>query len=159
MATPDEFAQACRQTSRQLRRLPKDLRRELGQRVKPEVAEPLAQAIGAAFTGPHAARLSAGTKARVAGDPQVVVGGARRVFSGGASVRNVVFGDEFGHGDRVTAVPARAGRRGYRRHTTRQFPRSGRRAVFGTVARRLEDTFDRWSSIVDDVLKGVTTNG
>lgn len=156
MATTDEFAQECRQAARSIRRLPADLRRALGQRVKPEVADPLAAEVRTAWTGPHAAALSAGTKTRVSGDPQLVVGGSRRVVSGGANVRQLAFGDEFGGGSRVGQVAGTSRRRAHRRRTTRQFPRTGQAAVFGTVSRRVESTFDRWTKIVDDVLRGFT---
>jgi hypothetical protein len=155
VASPAEFARDCKQTAKALRRLPADLRRELGRRVQPEVAEPLAVDIRRAWAGPHAAVLSGGTKARVAGDPTIVVGGSRPVLSGGANVRQVAFGDEFGGGSRIALVPATARARRHRRRSTQQFKRA-QGAVFGTVRRQLEPTFDRWAAIVDDVLKGVT---
>jgi hypothetical protein len=157
MATPAEFAAQCKATARLIRRLPPELRRELGRQVKPKVADPLAASVRADWVGPHRAVLSAGTKTRVAGDPQLVVGGARRVLSGGGSVRSVVFGDEFGGGSRRIVVSSTSRRRAHRRHTTRQFARAGYGRLFGTVRNQLEPTFDRWASIVDDVLRGITS--
>ena len=157
MATPAEFAAQCRTTSRLIRRLPADLRRELGRRVKPDVADPLAQSVRSDWVGPHRAVLAAATKTRVAGDPQLVVGGSRRVLSGGGSPRSVVFGDEFGGGSRVSTVAGTGRRRSHRRRTTRQFRRAGYGTLFGTVRDQLEVTFERWADIVDDVLKGVTS--
>lgn len=155
MATPAEFVAECRQTAKLIRRLPAELRRELGRQVKPRVADPLAADVRQAWAGPRGPQLAAGTKTRVAGDPQLVVGGSRPVFAGGASVRDVAFGEEFGGGNRVAPVASSSRRRAHRRHTTRQFAR-GQRALFGTVGRDIERTFDRWAAIVDDVLKGVT---
>lgn len=154
MADLDGFARECKVASRQLRRLPKDLRRELGSAVKIEVAEPLADRIGAAWRGPHARALQVQTKARAAADPQVVVGGTRRVVSGGASARQLVYGNEFGGGKRVTAIPSTARRRGHRRRTTRQFARP-HPAVFPTISRSGQWVLDQFAKIVDEVLGGV----
>lgn len=152
MATGSEFAAACKTASRQMRRLPAELRRALGNEVKTRVADPLAADIRGAWSGPYAAVLSAATKTRVGTDPQIIVGGSRRVVSGGASGRNLVFGAEWGGGRRVTAIPSKPGRRGHRRRTTRQFPTSGQHAVFGTIHRTLDKTFDRWVDVVDDLI-------
>ena len=141
MATPEEFAAACKDAARNTRRLPKDLRRALGQRVRPDITDPLAARIGAGFTGPHAVVLRAGTKARTAATPDIVVGGTRPRLSGGGGPRDVIFGDEFGGGRRVTK-----GRR-----STRQFDK--RPNVFPTLARNVEWTLDRYAEIVDDVLE------
>lgn len=165
-----EFATACKQAARDLRRIPKELRREVGAEVKKDVADPLAAAIRQAWHGPQAAVLSAATKTRVNVDPVIVVGGSRRVLSGGGSARDVVFGNEFGGGKRSALVnrPRSAGRkrRGrvttteaattrkkiFRRHTTKQFPVEGQHAVFGTVEDLLDDTFARWVDVIDRLI-------
>lgn len=152
MATGSEFSKACKEASRGMRRLPKELRRTLANRVRDEVAEPLAADIRAAWSGGYAPKLATATKARVQADPQIIVGGSRKVFSGGASVRDVVFGAEWGGGKRVAVIPRRDGRRGHTRRSTRQFAATGQHAVYGTIGRTLEQTFDRWASVVDDVI-------
>lgn len=158
-----------------MRRLPKELRRALGREVKDTVAEPLAADIRSAWRGPHAHVLSAATKARVSTDPQIVIGGSRRVVSGGASPRDLVFGNEWGGGKRIALVNRRrtagrgrvsaaerasAGRRIHRRHTTRQFPRQGQHAVYGTIHATLDRSFERWVTAVNQIIdKVVLTNG
>lgn len=159
MATPDEFAAACKENARALRRFPKELRRTLGQRGKAEVAEPLAADIRTAWSGPHAAVLSAATKTRVSADPQIVVGGARRVVSGGASARQLVFGDDFGGGNRVSAVAATSRNKAHRRRTTKQFPRKGQGSIYGTVHRTLDKTFERWANVIDETIREVFDRG
>ena len=151
MPGPEEFAAVCRERARQVRRLPADVKRALSARVRPEVVEPVAADMRAAATGPHAALLAAGVKPRTGATPELVIGGARPRISGGASPRDVVFGDEFGGGSRVTEVPARQGRRAYRRHTTRQFKR--RPFAFPTIARDLEKILDGYATIVTDTLE------
>ncbi len=152
----DDFAQACKDTSRNLRRVPAELRKLLGREVRDTVAEPLASDIRAAFDGPYRRVLVGAVKTRVQGDPMIVVGGARRVLSGGASVRDVVFGDEFGGGSRVSVVPSTSKRRGHTRHTTRQFGRA-RGNVLGTIRSTADTTFARWvdavNKIIDDTIE------
>jgi len=159
VATPEEFAQQCRETSRQMRRLPAELRRTLAQRSKAEVAEPLAAKISAAASGPYGRALSASVKTRAAADPQIVVGGARRVVSGGASARQLVYGVEFGGGSRVKAIPATPRRRGHRRHTTRQFVGKHAPFVFPTIGANIDTVLESFADIVDDVLGEVVTDG
>jgi len=156
MASLDEFRGQCRTAARNMRRLPSELRRELAQRVKPEVAAPLAQTVAGRARGPHAAALSAAVKTRASADPVIVVGGARRVVSGGASARQLVYGDEFGGGSRVAAVPATSRRRGHRRRTTRQFRRGPYPFVFPTISDRVPWVLDKFADIVDDVLRRTT---
>lgn len=153
-----QFARECRQASRDLRRLPAEIRKALGRRVRDEVAEPLAGSIRTAGSGVYARRVAPTTRVRAGTDPTLVVGGAKRVASGGARGRDLVFGTNFGGGRRVTAVPARSGRRGHRRHTTKQFTRR-EPFVFGTIARELGRTFDRWVGIVDDAVDQVMRRG
>lgn len=159
MATAAEFTAECKRASRSLRRLPADLRRALGQRVKADVAEPLAADIRSAWTGPYGPALSAATKARVSTDPQVVIGGSRRVVSGGASPRQLVYGAEWGGGKRVARIPSRPGRRAHRRRTTAQFPRQGQHAVYGTIGATLDRTFDRWVTVVADLIDDTLERG
>lgn len=142
-----------------MRRLPAELRRGLAKEVQTAVAEPLAAEIRSAWHGPHAAVLSAATKARVQTDPQVIVGGSRRVVGGGASVRDLVMGEEWGGGQRVKAIPARNGRRGHRRRTTQQFPRTGQHAVYGTIHRTLDKSLERWADAVDRIVGKVMSDG
>lgn len=154
-----EFEQQCKQAARQLRRLPAELRRQLGPEVRDEVAEPLAGSIRAAFSGPWVSVLAAAVKTRIRTDPTIVVGGSRSVLSGGGSVRSIVFGNEFGGGTRVTPVPSRAGRRGYRRRSTRQFAGAGRHPIFGTIERKLDDTFERWTRVVERITDRTIDSG
>lgn len=158
--TPEEFAQECRASSRQLRRLPAEVRKALAGRVRDEVARPLADDItAAARTGSiYAQRLSGSVKVRASGDPTITVGGARRIVSGGGKARDLVWGTNFGGGKRTTAVPSKGGRRGYRRRSTEQFRRR-EPFVFGTVGRRLEATFERWADIVIETIGEGTRRG
>jgi len=158
MASPAEFAAECRTAARNMRRLPSDIRRELGQRSKGEVAAPLAQKVAAAARGPWGRVLSGAVKTRASADPVIVVGGARRVVSGGASPRQLVYGTEFGGGSRVKAIPATARRRGHRRRTTRQFIGKHAPFVFPTIGDNAEWVLEKFADIVDDVL-GRVTNG
>lgn len=153
------FAGAARDTSRQLRRLPADLRRELSTSVQPEVAEPLAADIAAAYVGPWARPLAISTKARKLADPTIVVGGTRRVVSGGASARQLVYGAQWGGGQRVSNVTRRS-RSGkavrYRAHVTRQFAGRAKATIFVTIRDRTPWVLDQFATIVDRVLAGVS---
>lgn len=159
MATGTDFATACKTAARQMRRLPAELRRALANEVRDSVAEPLASDIRYAWSGPYRYPLSQGTKARVQTDPQVVVGGSRRVVSGGASVRDLVYGTEWGGGHRVKVIPQTAKRRGHRRRTTRQFPSQGQHAVYGTIHRTMDRILDRFADAVEKVVTGVMDRG
>jgi len=159
VATGSDFAAACKQASRQMRRLPAELRRALAGEVRDQVAEPLAADIRGAWAGPYAHALAAATKARVQTDPQIVVGGTRRVVSGGASARALVYGTEWGGGRRVKAIPRTPQRKGHRRRTTQQFPRQGQHAVYGTIHRTLDRTLDRWADVVADIIDKALRNG
>lgn len=148
----ETFEQACKAAARDLRRIPAELRKRLGREVRDDVAEPLAADIRASFDGPYQRVLVGAVKARIQGDPMVVVGGARRVLSGGASVRDVVFGDEFGGGSRVRVVRSTSKRRAHQRHTTRQFgpPRGN---IFHTIRSTADATFDRWADVVERIIR------
>lgn len=159
MAAGSDFETACKAAARQMRRLPAELRRALANEVRDDVAEPLAADIRGAWRGPYAHVLAAGTKARVQTDPQVVIGGSRRVVRGGGSVRDLVFGAEWGGGKRVKPIPARPGRRGHRRRTTQQFPSTGQHAVFGTVSRTMDRSLERWADVVERIVGKVMDDG
>lgn len=152
MASTDEFVAECRDTARNLRRVPADLRRALSSEVKEEVAVPLARKISGAATGPWAPVLAAGTKARAGAEPTIVVGGTRPRLSGGAGPRLVVYGTEFGGGKRLTAVPRKGSRQGYRRYSTNQFRRNRRPFVFPTIGRNLDWVLDSFADITLRVL-------
>lgn len=152
-----DFAAACRQTARGLRRAGPELRRALADRVTPEIAAPLAGDVAGAFTGPWGGALAAGTRARKLADPTIVIGGSRPVVSGGASVRQLVYGNEFGGGRRVAKVSRRTrhGQTTYRARTTRQF-RAARPAIFPTIRRAGGWVLDAFAGIALDTLERVT---
>lgn len=149
----DDFAAQCKAAARDLRRVPAELRKRLGREVRDDVAEPLAAEIRAAFDGPYRGVLAGAVKARIQGDPMIVVGGARKVLSGGASVRDVVFGDEFGGGSRVGVVRSSSKRRGHTRRTTRQFAGKARHNIIGTIDSNAGKTFDRWADVVERIIR------
>lgn len=156
MATPEEFAAECRAASRGLRRVPAELRRELAVAARDQVAKPLAARIASAASGPHAGILAAGTKARAAGDPTIVVGGLRPKLSGGAGPRQVVFGDEFGGGKRLGSVPSSRRARAHRRYTTNQFRRGAKPFVFPTIRGSLPWVLDTFAdATLSTIEKGV----
>lgn len=157
MTTAREFSGECRRQAKALRRLSPEVKRALRERVRPEVAEPLAGEIRSAGTGVYSRRAAATARSRSGADPTIVVGSSSPAFSGGASTRDVVFGAEFSGGSRITAVTSPRARRHLRR-STRQFIRQ-ESFVFPTVARSIDRTFDRWASIVDDVVTQEVTNG
>ena len=155
MSTPQEFAAECDQVAKSLRRMPAELRRALASGVKSDVAAPLAAKIGAAAAGPYGHALSGAVKARAAADPTIVIGGSRRVVSGGASARDLIYGTEFGGGKRTTAVPRNAKHKGYRRRSTNQF-HPAHPFVFPTIGRESDWVLDQFATIVLDTLdKGV----
>lgn len=160
MGSVDEFAQECRITSKNLRRVPKDLRREISAQSKTEIATPLAARVGAAATGPWAAVLNAGTKARASADPTIVVGGLRPRLSGGAGPRQIVYGVEFGGGSRLAVVKSRPRQRGHRRYTTRQFRSRKAPFVYPTITDNMPWVLDRFADIAMTTLsKEVNRSG
>lgn len=159
MASPEEFAQECEAAAKALRRIPKELRRALAAEVKTEVAEPMASKIRSAARGPWASRLSWQTKARAAADPQVVIGGVKKIVSGGANARQLIYGTEFGGGRRVTRVPARAGRKGYRRESTNQFIQNHTPYVFPTLRANSDFVLDAFADIVLKVINEEVPGG
>jgi hypothetical protein len=148
----DDFERQARAAARDLRRLPAELRKRLGREVRDEVAYPLAADIRAAFDGPWQRVLVGAVKTRIQGDPMIVVGGSRKVLSGGASVRDVVFGDEFGGGSRVSTVRSSRRARSYQRRSTRQFAGKARDNILGTIRRQADQTFDRWADVVERII-------
>ena len=148
----EDFARECKDAAKALRGVPKDLRRALSHEAKDRVATPLAGRIRSAASGPWARVLAAGTKARAGADPTIVVGGQAPRLSGGGGPRSVVYGVEFGGGTRTTAVPSRAGRRGYRRRSTRQFVGRHDPFVYPTISASMPRVLDTYADIVMDVL-------
>lgn len=155
MATPDEFERACRDTSRQLRRVPAELRRELAAEVSARVAEPLAARIASRWAGPYAAVLSAATRSRKGADPVIVVGGRRRVVRGGAAASQLVYGAEFGGGKRKTRTTRRTRNGGrsttYDLRSTQQFAQRSP-AIIPTLRADAPAAIDRWADVVLEVL-------
>lgn len=149
----EAFERECKSTARNLRRMPADLRKALAAQVQPRVAVPLAGKIAQAFTGPWAAPLAASTKARKLADPTIVIGGARRVVSGGASARQLVYGATWGGGKRVASV-TRKTRRGsstYRAHVTKQFQGKARDNIIPTIRSSGAWVLEEFANIVDEV--------
>ena len=156
----EAFERSCRDTSMALRRIPKELRKAMSVRVKPEVAIPLAAKIASNAVGPWAAVLAKATKARASADPTIVVGGARKVVSGGASARALVYGVEFGStGRTVTGVPAGRGHRSYSRKSTRQFLAHKQPFVFPTIKANGGWVLEQFATIADDDLTGELQHG
>lgn len=155
-----EFANRCRTAGRGLRRVPTQVRRDLVDQVTPEIAQPLAADIAAAFRGPWAAQLATGTKARRLAEPTIVVGGARRVVSGGAGVRDLVFGAQFGGGKKITTVhrKTRHGSTKYKAHTTRQFSKPAP-TIFPTIRERLPWVLDEFARLVLNTVNREMTDG
>lgn len=149
----DPFAQACAQAARQLRRVPGDLRRDLGRHVRDEVARPAAAAVNTAArsAGPYGRALATAARPRAGADPAVVVGGRRPLVSGGATGRDLVYGANFGGGKRTTVVH-RAGARPYRARTTMQFTRP-RPWIYPALARSADDLFTAWAAALDPYLQ------
>jgi hypothetical protein len=156
VATTDDFVTACHEASRGLRRVPSELRREIAQQSRDLVAAPLAVKVAGAAVGPWGPLLAAGTKARSAADPTIVVGGLRPKLSGGAGPRQIVFGVEFGAGKRLSVVPSRPGQRGHRRYTTKQFRSRQQPFVFDTIGANIPWVLDTFADLTMTTLeKGV----
>ena len=160
----DEFARSCKDTARSMRRLPKELRQALSSEVQPRIAEPLAGKIAQAYAGPWAAALAASTKARKLADPTIVIGGRRRVVSGGASGRQLVYGATWGGGGvRVSTVTRRTRNGGrpatYKAKTTRQFRGKANDRIFPTIRANGAWVLDEFAGIVDDVIRKGGMNG
>lgn len=167
MAVRDPFAgagasSAARSAAKALRRMPAEARKVTGAQVKEQVAQPLADAVSAAYSAgpPMASALASAVKVRVGTEPVLAVGGAKRVVSGGGQGRQLVYGVEFGSGthpqraDRLArrATHGTTGRGSRTRGTTAQFAGQGGHYIFGTFAREAEATFGRWLAVMDPVL-------
>jgi hypothetical protein len=146
MSTPEEFARECAAAAKALRRIPRELRKSLAAEVKDEIAVPLAAKIGGAARGPYGPALSGSVKARAAADPQIVIGGSKKIVSGGASARQLIYGTEFGGGKRMTAVPATSRHKGYKKASTNQF-RVAHPFVFPTVEANAEWVLEEFADI------------
>ena len=159
MPSREEFAAECREVSRDMRRLPAEVKAALRARSKAEVAEPMAADIRTGGRSVYARRVAPMAKVRSNADPTIVVGGARRVASGGASTRDLVFGAVFGGQNRVSAVPARAGRKAHRRHSTRQFAGERDPFMYRTVFANVDRYLERWGDIIETEVRKVLNNG
>lgn len=174
-----EFSQECFRASRALRRAPNEVKKATKDRVRAEVAEPLARKIAGSATGPYARALSQAVKAPADLTPRIKVGGARKVVSGGASARQLAPGTEWGGGRKVAnvnrsrtngrrrrgrvsaaerAAQAAAGRTIYKRRTTMQFV-PARPFIFPTIRREQAAMLESYSEIVTDALQQVIDRG
>lgn len=158
MSEPTEFARECRAVAATLLGLPSAIKAALAKEVKAKVAEPLASDIRTQAYGPYSRVLRAGTRAITFADPSINIGGDGPTLSGGATPRDLVFGTEWGGGKRITAVPARAGRAGYRRRSTMQF-RNKRPFVYPTIEANLPEVLDTYAEIVLDVMEEEVSRG
>lgn len=155
------FAQECYDASRALRRAPAAVKRDTRAAVRDRVAGPLADAIGRAATGPYARVL--GPAVKVASDvrPRIRVKGKRKALSGGASVEQLVYGTEWGGGERVTGITRRkrnGGTVAYRRHTTRQFV-PARPFIIPTIARERDTMLEAYAAVAEEALMRVIDGG
>lgn len=141
MSNLSGFAQDCRKASKDLRFLPRDLKRQLASDIRTDVAQPLATRISGAARGSYGRVLAPQVKARSQANPTIAVGGGRRLVSGGATGRDLVYGTEFGGG---------------RSKRTRQFVRNKAPFIFPTIGRSGGWVLDRFADIVDRVLGRVS---
>lgn len=149
----DPLVRSCADAARQLRRMPSELRRAMGKHVATQVAQPLADRVLAAR---DSRARAVGVKVRGGEQPQLVVGGAARVVSGGAAGRQLFYGLEFGGGRGYRAYTGRSPRgRSYqlRRRVTAQFPRPPVHAfLFDTFAREADQVSEDWLAVLDPFL-------
>lgn len=133
------FERSCRDLSRQLAVVPGKVAAALEREAPSKVAEPVARRVAARWSGPWAGVLAAATKAITGSPTGVVVGGTAPVVSSGASVNDLVWGNEYGGG---------------RRPTTQQFvPRHP--AVITTIEGAVGELEDAYADIVQDELEEV----
>lgn len=158
----DDFERSCRDTARQLRRMPVELRATIDAEGTDRIAEPVAAAIRSAQSGPWAAPIAAATKAVQAADPTIAIGGTRPVVSGGASVNQLAPGSEWGGGRRRTRVTRRTRNGGrsttYTLASTRQFTQA-HPAIIPTLHRQSEQILDAWETLTLDVFDQVVPSG
>lgn len=158
MPGPEEFAAECREVSRSMRRLPAEVKRALRARSRAEVAEPMAADIRTGGRSVYARTVAPTARVRSNADPTIVLGGARRIASGGASGRDLVFGAVFGGGRKVGTVKATGRTKAHRRRTTRQFASGRDPFVYRTVFSNVEEYLDRWATIITDEVRKVFPN-
>lgn len=152
------FTAACRTLSRELQSLPAAVRAALPEQMMSDVARPLAETIARKWTGPHAAALAASTQARyVRDDVEVFAGGRARLLSGGATGRDLVWGNEFGGGNRVKSMTSPRGKR-FRRHTTRQFG-GGTDTLLGTADASIDWMLEQTSRAAETIIGKVLSRG
>lgn len=165
----NDFARDCRALAKAMRALPSEVKKEVQAELKEKVAEPLAAKVAQAARGPWARPLSVSVKVRAGVDPTIVIGGTRSLVSGGATGRQLIFGTEFGGGQRVSNVnrernsegrvrkgrisaaerarQRKGGRTIYKRHTTKQFS-PATPFVFETVEASAEWAVEQFAEIV-----------
>lgn len=134
------FERSCRDLSRQLRVVPGQVEAAIEREAPARAADPVARRVAARWSGPWAGVLAAATKA-IQGNPTgVVVGGTSPVVSGGASVNDLVWGNEYGGG---------------RRPATQQFvPRHP--AIVTTIEGAVSELEDAYADLAADAIEEVT---
>jgi len=150
----DAFERAAKDAARQLRKMPKELRKEMGRHVQQRVAVPLAGYVADAARGatPWGVKIAPVVKARLQGDPTIAIGAARKVFSGGASVNQVVYGANWGGGRRRKATARRLGGNPYTRSSTAQFIRGSSEFIYSTFRAKAEWALNEWVQVLDPYL-------
>lgn len=148
-------AAELRRASGALAAMPGVLRGALDQHGPTVLAQPLADALKAAVTGPWAGIIAAGVRV----DPYplgVTIGGTSPTVSGGAGPSTVAAGVEYGGGRRVGTV--RAGRRAkeHRRRTSEQFARHRAPYIAPTIAAMADQVAAATVTLIDDTLGGLT---
>ena len=147
-----DFRDEVRGLSRRLRQLDPEIRKQTQQRGRELVAEPMRRAMAAGATrSPYYPKVISAMKAMGGATPTVKTTAAKKVFSGGASTRDVVPGAVWAHGGKSsTAVAPTARRRGYkRRTTTQQFAGEGVDFLYGPVRGQAPQLLAAWHDIVD----------
>lgn len=155
------IAQECHEAARALKRAPAEVKKATKLAVRTTLAEPLARAIGSAAGGPWGRVIGSATKSTADVTPRIKIGGARRVVSGGASVRQLAPGTEWGGGRRVTGVTRRklnGGSVSYRRRSTAQF-KAPRPFIYPTIDQRLPALLEDYADVVADALQEVIDRG
>lgn len=158
MTTYGEFQRQTQAMARAVRKLPKEIRKDLAKEVKEKIAVPIADEINRQAHGPYGRALSTAAKARLDAQPVIVVGGTRPLVSGGATGRQLVFGNEFGGGSRVSTVNRKPGKRGrvsraerasgvYKRHSTKQFS-NPHPHVYPTVEAMADDALEMFADLI-----------
>ena len=144
-----------RRASGDLAAMPGALRGALDQHGPTVLAQPLADALKAAVTGPWAGLIAAGVRV----DPYplgVTIGGTSPTVSGGAGPSTVAAGVDYGRGPRVGT--ARAGPRAdeHRRRTTTQFGRHRAPDLAPTIDAMADQLAAATVTLIADTLGGLT---